>query len=169
MSGYEVAPGSESIRIFPQGGMDGTHVMQPWGMEWAIRETCISHRSVLTLTRLALPVVTEQALSPPSTRRRRGLLGGADGGRRNGDHIMVGMKVRKLTRDVRVRGLSVRTYTITGVDRVQDFAFDVMDEVGHFLKTDLHPDKQRLPEEELVRHGQWQAVPGHHYLEASRP
>ena len=120
-------------------------MLQSWSMEWRIRETCINHRSVLTHTRLAPPVVTEQALGAPPTRRRRGLLGGADGARRNGDHVMVGMKVRKLTRDVRVRGLSVRTYTITGVDRVQDFAFDVMDEVGHFLKTDLHPDKQRLP------------------------
>ena len=47
------------------------------------------------------------------------------------------MKVRKLTRDVRARGLVVRTNTITGVDLVQTVAFDVIDEVGRFLKTDL--------------------------------
>ena len=103
MSGYAVAPGSEFIRIFPQEGMDGTYVLQPWSMEWKVRETCVGHRSVLTLVRLAPPAVTEHTLGAPPARRQRGPVGGADGGRRNGDHILVGMKVRKLTRDVRVR------------------------------------------------------------------
>ena len=62
-----------------------------------------------------------------------------------------------------------RIYTITGVDLVQAVAYDVMDEVGRFLKTDLEPRLRRLPEEDLVKRGQWQSIPGHHYLDSSRP
>ena len=124
------------------------------------------HRSLVTLTRLAWPTTADLIASDPSPRQRRGLLGGADGGRRNGDHAMVGMKVRKLTRDVRAQGLVVRTYTIIGVDLAQRFAFDVMNEVGNLLKADLEPTKRRLPEEDLVVRGEWQPIPGHHYLDA---
>ena len=76
----------------------------------------------------------EAGRSDPTSRERRGLRGGEDGGSRNADHMLVGMKVQKLIRDARVGRLAERIYTITGVDRVQAVAYDVMDELGRFLK-----------------------------------
>ena len=88
-SGDTDAPGS--VRIYPQESMDGTYVSQPWSMGWKIRETNVGHRSVLMLVRLAPLAVTEHTLGAPSARRQGGPAGGVDGGRRNGDHVLVGV------------------------------------------------------------------------------
>ena len=85
-------------------------------------------------------------------------MGGANS--RNHDYALFGLKVHQLTMDSRIGRLTKRMYVILGLDTTQQHAYEVDDAAGLHTKTDLHPNFRKEPEDELVKKGEWQPLPG---------